>query len=143
MATVNAYLVFNGTCETAFNFYKYVFGKEFSSFSRFSDIPPSEDMPIPIPEECKNLVLHVSLPLRKETILMGSDANPNMGVVTVGQNISLSIGTDSKEEADKIFNRLAEGGNITMPMANTFWGAYFGMISDQFGNSWMVNCDIK
>ena len=143
MATVNAYLVFNGDCEAAFNFYKNVFGKEFSSFSRFSDIPASEDMPMPIPEESKNLVMHVSLPISKETILMGSDANPNMGSVIFGHNVSLAVATETKEEADKIFQGLSEGGKITMPMADTFWGAYFGMIDDRFGNSWMVNCDAK
>jgi PhnB protein len=72
---------------------------------------------------------------------MASDSNPAMGDVTFGQNISLSINTESRKEADRIFKSLSEGGNITMPMDKTFWGAYFGMLIDKFKIIWMVNCD--
>ena len=85
--------------------------------------------------------MHVSLPISQETILMGSDANPMMGEVTFGQNIALSVNADSKAGADKIFNALSAGGKITMPIADTFWGAYFGMFTDKFGFNWMVNYD--
>ena len=139
MAQVNAYLTFNGNCEEAFNFYKGVFGGEFGQISKFKDIPPSPGQDFTAEEGER--ILHVSLPISNETILMGSDAHPRMGQVTWGQNLSLSVGTDSKEEADKIFNGLAAGGKITMPIADTFWGAYFGMFIDKFGFTWMVNYD--
>jgi PhnB protein len=139
MATINPYLTFNGNCAEAFTFYKSVFGGEFRQISKFGDMPPMPDMKMP--ENAKDLIMHVSLPISKETILMGSDANPMMGTVNMGQHLSLSIGADSKEEADKIFNGLAAGGKITMPIADTFWGAYFGMLEDKFGFVWMVNYD--
>jgi PhnB protein len=87
--------------------------------------------------------MHVSLPISKETVLMASDANPAMGVVKTGQNISLSVNTESTKEADRIFSALATGGKITMPIAKAFWGAYFGMLIDKFDIIWMVNCDVK
>jgi PhnB protein len=136
MATVNPYLTFNGNCAEAFTFYKSVFGGEFRQISKFGDMPGEE-----MSAEDKNRILHVSLPISKETILMGSDSHPRMGKVNPGQHMSLSIGADSKEEADKIFNGLAAGGKITMPIADTFWGAYFGMLVDKFGFDWMVNYD--
>jgi PhnB protein len=139
MAQVNAYLTFNGNCEAAFNFYKSVFGGEFSRMSRFKDMPPMPGMELP--ESAQEKIMHMALPISKETILMGSDANPAMGAVTVGQNISLSVTAESKEEAGKIFSGLAAGGKITLPIADMFWGAYFGMLQDQFGNVWMVNYD--
>jgi PhnB protein len=139
MAQVNAYLTFNGTCEEAFNFYKSVFGGEFSRLARFSEMPPMPGHELP--ESAKEKIMHMALPISSETILMGSDANPMMGNVTVGQNISLSASAFSKEEADKIFNGLAAGGKITMPIGDMFWGSYFGMLIDKYENVWMVNFD--
>ncbi len=137
MATVHPYLVFNGNCEEAFTLYKSVFGGEWMMM-KFKDAPTGPGMP---DSSAGNLVMHVSLPISKETSLMGSDANPTMGAVTMGQHLSISVGTDSKEEADKIFNGLSAGGKITMPIQDTFWGAYFGMLEDKFGFIWMVNYD--
>jgi PhnB protein len=139
MAQVNAYLTFNGKCEEAFDFYKSVFGGEFSRISRFKDMPPMPGMELP--ESAMDKIMHVSLPISKETILMGSDANPMMGEVTVGQNISLAVNAESKEEAGSIFSKLSEGGKATMPIGDMFWGAYFGMLIDKFENTWMVNFD--
>jgi PhnB protein len=139
MTTVNPYLTFNGNCAEAFNYYKSVFGGEFRQISKFGDMPPSPGMEVP--ESDKERILHVSLPISKETILMGSDSNPRMGTVNIGQHLSLAIGTDSKDEADKIFNSLSAGGKITMPIADMFWGAYFGMLVDKYGFVWMVNYD--
>ena len=86
--------------------------------------------------------MHVSLPVSKETVLMGSDAVDGFGPpVTVGNNFGISINTDSTTEADKLFNSLSAGGTVTMPMGDTFWGAYFGMFTDKFGINWMVNFD--
>nr|WP_294900304.1 VOC family protein [uncultured Pedobacter sp.] len=142
MATVNAYLMFDGNCEAVFNFYKSVFGKEFSSFSRFGEIPAEEKMPA-LDEEGNNRVMHVSLPISAETILMGSDIMPGMGMgLTVGDNFSVAIGASSKEEADQLFTALSEGGKVKMPIEMTFWNAYFGMLTDKFGINWMVNFDL-
>ena len=142
MATVNAYLTFDGNCEAAFNFYKTAFGGNFREFSRFGEMPPQDGMP-PLSEEMGNRIMHVSLPISAETILMGSDIIPGMSPkITAGNNFSISLGVDSKEEADKIFAALSAGGNVTMPLDVTFWGAYFGMWTDQFGINWMVNYDL-
>jgi PhnB protein len=140
MATVNVYLNYKGNCEEAFNFYKKVFGGEFSYVSRFSEMPPQEDMP-PVPEGDRNKILHISLPISKETSLMGSDYLESWGSMVTGTNISLYVDVAGKEEADRIFNELSEGGNVTMPMGNTFWGAYFGSFTDKFGIIWMVGTE--
>ncbi|MFD2891231.1 VOC family protein [Flavobacterium chuncheonense] len=140
MATVNVYLTFNGNTEEAFNFYKSVFGGEFDYIGKFKDMPPAEDCPPPSTEEGER-IMHVSLPISKETVLMGSDSTSFSGDVTFGNNFSVSINATSKEEANRLFKGLSEGGKIIMPMDNTFWGAYFGMFTDQFGVNWMVNFD--
>lgn len=140
MAKVNVYLTFDGNCEDAFNFYKSILGGEFFMISRFGDMPPQEGMP-PISDEYKNRVMHVSFPVSKETVLMGSDSIPGMHQVIQGNNFSISVHTDIREEADRIFKGLSEGGTVTMPMSDTFWGAYFGMWTDKYGINWMVNYD--
>jgi len=140
MATINSYLTFDGNCEEAFNFYKSVFGGEFPMVGRFGDMPPAEGMP-PLPEDAKNRIMHITLPISEETILMGSDTMPGVHEHKIGNNISLSINTNSREEAERVFHGLSEGGNVTMPLSDTFWGAYFGMWTDKFGINWMVNYD--
>ena len=107
---------------------------------RFKDMPADENCPPPTEAE-GNRIIHVSLPISKETILMGSDSTSFSGDVTFGNNFSVSINTDSKEKADQLFNGLSAGGTIIMPMEKTFWGAYFGMFTDKFGINWMVNFD--
>lgn len=138
MAVINPYLNFPGTCEEAFNFYKSVFGGDFTYVGRFGEMPP--DPNFELPEEAKNLIMHISLPISKETVLMGSDTAgewaPNL---IVGNNTAVSITAASKEEADKLFNGLAAGGKITMPLENAFWGDYFGMLTDKFGINWMMS----
>jgi PhnB protein len=139
MAAINPYLIFNGNCEEAFLFYKSVFGGEFPYIGKFKDMPVDENSP-KLSEEDSNRVMHVCLPIG-ETMLMGSDSNEQSGEIQFGDNFSVSINTDSVEEADKIFNGLSEEGTVYMPMNKTFWGAYFGMFRDKFGVSWMVNFD--
>jgi len=140
MATVNVYLTFNGNCKEAFDFYKSVFGGDYPYVGTFGEMPPQEGMTMP--EEDKNRIMHISLPISKETVLMGSDTGGEWASgYQQGNNFSVSINADSKEEADKLFNGLSAGGRITMPMNHTFWGAYFGMFTDKFGISWMVNYD--
>lgn len=138
MTTVNVYLNFNGNCEEAFNFYKSVFGGEFPYLGRFKDMPPAEGKSVP-PEEGEK-IMHVSLPISKETMLMGSDtAGEWASGFQRGNNFAVCIATDSKEEADRLFNGLSRDGQVTMPLSNTFWGDYFGMFTDKFGINWMVS----
>ncbi|WP_433835348.1 VOC family protein [Flavobacterium anhuiense] len=138
MTAINPYLMFNGTCEEAFLFYKSVFGGDFPYIGKYKDAPAEEGEVLS--EEALNRIMHVSLPIGN-TILMGSDSHPRYGDVGFGDNFSISINTESTEEADKIFNGLSAGGKVEMPMDNTFWGSYFGMFKDKFGVNWMVSFD--
>ncbi len=138
MTKLNPYLTFLGNCEEAFNYYKSVFGGDFSYVGRFSEMPPQEG--VELSEDDKNKIMHISLPISEETILMGSDTGGEWAPKTViGNNISLSITAESKEDADRFFNGLSEGGRTTMPMAQTFWGDYFGMCTDQYNINWMIS----
>lgn len=138
MAAINPYLMFNGTCEEAFLFYKSVFGGEFPYIGKYKDAPAEEGEKLS--EEALNRIMHVSLPIGN-TILMGSDSHPRYGDVGFGDNFSISINTESTDEADRIFKGLSAGGKVEMPMDNTFWGSYFGMFKDKFGINWMVSFD--
>ena len=139
MTTVNIYLNFNGNCEEAFNFYKSVFGGEFTYVGRYKDMPPQEGQGKMSAEEA-NRIMHISLPVSKETVLMGSDAGGEWATnIIQGNNFSISINTDRKEEADRLFNGISSGGKVSMPMNQTFWGDYFGMFSDKYGINWMVS----
>lgn len=138
MATVNAYLNFNGNCEEAFDFYQSIFGGEFGFVGRFKDMPPD----MQVPAGSGELIMHISLALSSESTLMGSDCIPGYGPPFIaGNNISLSIDAGSEEEANQLFAGLSAGGTVTMPMDKTFWGAYFGMFTDKFGINWMMNYD--
>jgi len=140
MATVNVYLNFNGNCEEAFNFYKSVFGGEFPYVGRYKDMPPTEEGGVKASDTDGDKIMHMSLPISNETMLMGSDVGGNWApTFKEGNNFSISVNAASKEEADRIFNGLAQGGNITMPMGSTFWGDYFGMLTDKFGINWMMS----
>lgn len=139
MATINPYLIFNGNCEAAFLFYQSVFGGDFPYIGKFKDMPPADGQKLN-PDDAER-IMHVSLPIGGGSILMGSDSNSQSGDVKIGANVSISINTESKAEADKLFNGLSAGGTIIMPMENTFWGAYFGMFIDKFSIHWMVNFD--
>lgn len=142
MAQVNPYITFNGSCEAAFNFYKSVFGGEFPYIGKFKDMPPQEGKPMSAEDGEK--IMHVSLPISKETTLMGSDTGGEWASnFKEGNNISISINAESEEEAKKIFNGLSAGGRVTMPLEKTFWGALFGMFTDQFGINWLVNYDYE
>ncbi|MBI2106283.1 VOC family protein [Candidatus Woesearchaeota archaeon] len=136
MIKIEPYLIFDGNCEEAFNFYKEVFGNEFLTISKFKDAP-QEGMELN--EEDKKRIMHVSLPIGNETMLMGSDTPKQTEGTTFGDNISLSIQANSENEATNIFNRLSDGGRIKMQLAKTFWNAYFGMCIDKFGIHWMIN----
>ncbi len=142
MANTGTYLNFPRNTEEAFNFYKSVFGGEFTrgGIARFSDIPPSEDMP-PLAEEDKNLVMHVELPILGGHLLMGTDAPESMGFhLNFGNNVHIMLEPDTREETSVLFESLSEGGNVTMELQDMFWGSYYGSCTDQFGVQWMFNC---
>jgi PhnB protein len=136
MSAINPYLNFPGTTEEAFNFYKSVFGGEFTSVQRFKDTPESGR----VPASELDKIMHIALPIGKGNILMATDALESMGhKLTSGNNFHISISTDSEEEAKKVFKALSEGGTVTIPLDKMFWGAYFGMLTDKFGVQWMVS----
>lgn len=140
--SISPYLTFAGNCEEAFNFYRSVFGGTFPYVGRFKEMPPMDGKPLPESEGEK--IMHISLPISKETVLMGSDSSEAFGHATVmGNNFSISINAESEEKAKKLFNGLSQGGKVTMPLDKTFWGALFGMFTDKFGIQWMVNYDYK
>jgi PhnB protein len=140
MASVSTYLNFARNTEEAFLFYQSIFGGEFiGGISRYGSMPAFGNMP-PMPEEDKNLVMHVVLPILGGHKLMGTDAPESMGfTVITGNNVNLNIEPDSKEEADHLFYALSADGKVTMPLQDTFWGAYFGSLTDKFGINWMIN----
>lgn len=138
MTAANIYLTFDGNAEEAFNFYKSVFGGEFAMLQRFGEIPEAEKMPA----EFHQRLMHVALPLGPNHILMASDTAEAMGKpFSMGTNFSISLSADSKEEADQLFEKLSAGGDKDMPMEDTFWGSYFGMLTDPFGVQWMISYD--
>ena len=134
---INPYLWFNGNCLEAFNYYKTVFGGGFIGINRFKEMPPIPGMSFD--EKSGELLMHISLPINGNNILMGCDSNPNTGQVHFGKNVSLSIDAESKEQADQYYTRLAAGGKAHMPMGDMFRGAYFGVCEDKFGVNRMVS----
>ena len=139
MAQINPYIHFNGNAEEAFIFYKSVFGGEFALISRFKDLSIPEH---PLSENEANKIMHIALPIGKHSLLMGSDTPEFMGKQNENENRSkISISTESKEEADHIFNSLSAGGKVEMPIAESPWGSYFGMFRDKYGIEWMVDFD--
>ncbi len=140
MAQVSTYLNFKRETEAAFTFYKSVFGTEFlGGITRHRDVPAQEGMPRPS-EEDLDLIVNVQLPILGGHILLGSDAPESMGFsLDQGNNVYVMLRPDSREEADRLFAGLSEGGAIEMPMQDMFWGDYFGSFSDRFGVRWMID----
>jgi PhnB protein len=137
MKKVNIYLNFPGNTEDAFNFYRSVFGGEFSAVFRFKDMPmPGEKLR----KEDEDKIMHIALPVGKDDILMASDALGSIGQKLIqGNNIYVSLHPDSRDEADRIFKALSAGGQIEMPIADQPWGDYWGSFKDKFGIPWMVD----
>ena len=139
MTTVNVYLSFDGSCEEAFNFYKSVFGGEFVALARYSEMPNPPYPPVSNAE--KDKILHVCLPISKETALMGADMTHQP--LVAGNNFSITITPSSEEETRRIFEALSVGGTVVTPLEKTFWGSLFGMFTDKFGINWMVDYALK
>jgi len=145
MASTSTYLNFPRNTEEVFNFYKSVFGGEFSGggIARFGDFPAPEGAPA-IAEEDKKLIMHIELPILGGHILMGSDAPESFGFkVNQGNNVFILLDPDSKEETKRLFTELSEGGKVLMPLQDTFWGAYHGHAVDKYGIQWMFNFTAK
>jgi PhnB protein len=141
MALINPHINFNGNAEEAFTFYKSVFGGEFARVVRFKDFASAA---FTVSEKEENKIMHIALPIGKNNVLMANDVPEFMGKVNEKENRSkISISTESKEEADKIFNGLSAGGEIEMPIADSPWGSYFGMFRDKYGIEWMVDFNPK
>ncbi len=133
--TLSTYLTFNGNCREAFEFYRSVFGGEFAFVQTFGD-GPSE---MGVPEDELGKIMHVSFPIGS-SVLMGSDTSTQFGPPTVvGNNFSISYTPKSREETDELFAKISEGGAVTMPPADMFWGSYFGTCTDKFGINWQFN----
>jgi PhnB protein len=137
MAKLNAYLNFGGNTGKAFNFYRSVFGGEFRNITRFKDMP----MPgVALPKGDENKIMHIALPVGKDDVLMASDVLEGFGhKLVMGNNVTISIFPDSKQEADRMFRALSAGGKIDMPIADQPWGDYYGDFIDKFGVRWMVD----
>ncbi len=145
LARTSTYLNFPGNTEDAFNFYKSVFGTEFNGngIQRFGDIPSEAGHP-PIADVVKKMVLHVELPILGGHILMATDAPKEMGfTLTQGNNMHICLEPETKAETKKLFDALSQGGNIIMPLADMFFGSYFGQCTDKYGINWMFNCTEK
>jgi PhnB protein len=137
MTKLHAYLNFAGNTEEAFNFYRSVFGGDFTSLVRFKDFPMEG---VSIPTEDEDKIMHVALPIGEDNVLMATDTLQSLGQELVqGNNVYISVDPSSKEEADTVFNALSDGGEIEMPIADQAWGDYYGSLKDKFGVMWMVN----
>jgi PhnB protein len=140
MATINPYINFNGNAEEALNFYKSVFGGEFKMIVRFKDLESSE---FPVPENEADKIMRIVLPIGTSE-LIANDVPAAMGRVSENENRSkISVSADSREEAERIFTGLSEGGNVEMPMDESPWGTYFAMFRDRYGIEWTVEFDPK
>lgn len=139
MPVINPHINFNGNAEEAFTFYKSVFGGEFAKLVRFKELASPE---FPVSEKEENKIMHIALPIGKTNSLMGNDVPEILGKTNENENRSkIVIITESKEEADKLFNGLSAGGQIEMPITDSPWGSYFGMFRDKYGIEWMVEFD--
>lgn len=138
MTTINPYINFNGNAEEAFNFYKSVFGGEFTSIVRFKDLEGPE---FPVSEGDAQKIMRITLPIGN-TILIANDVPAALGPVSEEENRSkISVSADSREEADKITAGLSEGGTVEMPADDSPWGTHFSMFRDKYGIEWTVEYD--
>lgn len=139
MTQLNPYVSFDGNAEEAFNFYRSIFGGEFPAVMRWGDNPQCAEFSA----EDKNKIMHISLPVG-DSVIMSSDHVDGMGDKYLqGNNFAIAIAPGSREEADRVFNGLSQGGKDAMPMQDMFWGGYYGHVTDRFGVRWMINHDPK
>jgi PhnB protein len=140
MTTINPYINFNGNAEEAFNFYKSVFGGEFGKIIRFKDIATAE---FPVSDAEAEKIMRISLPIGPN-VLIANDVPESMGRVSENENRSkIAVSADTKEEAERLFKGLSEGGTVEMPLAQSPWGTSFAMFRDKYGIEWTVECDAR
>ncbi len=136
MTTIHPWINFNGNAEEAFTFYKSVFGGEFTKIIRFKDLASAE---FPVPENEGDNIMHIALPIGNGSLLTANDVPAFMGKVNERENRSkIVIRTESKEEAERLFNGLSAGGEVEGPMGNSPWGTYAGMFRDKYGIEWII-----
>lgn len=135
MATVNPYIYFNGNCEDAFRFYAKVFRQEITYMERYKNVPETDRH---LFKETDEKIMHATLPISTETCLMGADNAAAFEASQGYHNFSLIVQAESKEETDRLFQELSEGGTIQVELNLTFWGSYFGICVDKFGISWKI-----
>ena len=134
---INAYLMFDGQCEAAFNFYAECLGGKLERLMRYAEAP--DNACGELPAEYQQRVMHACLSVGDQLLMASDNAPPYVYEGIKGCSISLNV--DSIAEAERLFAALAERGEVQMPLQETFWAARFGMLTDQFGVSWMVNCE--
>jgi len=144
MARVSIYLNFPRNTEEVFNFYKSIFGGEFTGgIGRMGIVPAPEGMP-PLAEADKNLVMHIELPILGGFVLMGTDAPESMGFkLNPGDTIHINLEPDTLEETQRLYEALSAGGKVSQPLEKAFWGAYYGSCTDKYGVQWMFNFYIQ
>lgn len=148
MSRVSIYLNFMGQTEEAFRFYKSVFGTEFDTtmgapIQYMRDVPAAPGQP-ELPENEKDMVMHVALPILNSTVLMGTDALKSMGhEIKVGNNVSINLEPDTRAETEHLFTALSEGASDVFALQEMFWGGYWGSLQDKYGVRWMFNCAEK
>lgn len=143
MTNINPYLNFDGNAEEAMNFYKGVFGGDLMGPAmRWGEAPGCGEGEFKLADGDKNKVMHMALPISDGNVIMASDLITGMEPgLNVGNNVTIAVGPNSREEADRIFSGLSEGGEVRMPMMDAFWGGYFGSFVDRFGINWLINVD--
>jgi PhnB protein len=144
MKSAHIYLTFDGNCKEAFEFYHKVLGGTLQISGTFADIPPGDDGQPAFPEDQHDRLMHVTLSIGNDIMIFGSDTGGEWSKTFIpGNNFSISLDSDSKEEAESLFESLSEGGHVIMPMGNTFWNSYYGMCVDKFGVQWMISFDMS
>jgi len=139
MRAINPWINFNGNAEEAFNFYRSVFGGEFTRVVRFKDLASAE---FTVPQNEENKLMHIALPIGKNNVLIANDVPEFMGRVNENENRSkIVVSAESREEADNIFNGLSAGGAVEGPIDDSPWGTYAGMFRDKYGIEWIVEFD--
>lgn len=139
MKAINPWINFNGNAEDAFTFYKSVFGGEFLKIVRFKELASDE---VQIAEEDANKIMYISLPIGKNNVLIANDVPGFLGPVNENENRSkIHVVTESRDEADEIFNGLSAGGDVEGPIDDSPWGTYAGMFRDKYGIEWIVEFD--
>lgn len=137
MKTANPYLNFAGHTEEAFNYYKSIFGGEFTALMRFSDFDQWAET---LPEPDRGKIAHVSLPLGENCVLSGTDVLESLGQsLEVGTNFHIVLEPESREEATKLLRALSDGGDVGMELQETEWAELFGACTDKYGIRWMIN----